>query len=55
MAMSDKARHHPVHVRGFERAAKDYDDFAVLQRMVGDEMLDRLQVVRLDPSESRPK
>ena len=36
-------------VHGFERAAACYDDYAMLQRRVGDEMLDRLQYIRLQP------
>ena len=36
--------------RGFELAAAGYDDYAVLQRAVGDEMLDRLQLVRMQPT-----
>lgn len=35
--------------RAFERAATTYDDAAVLQREVGDRMLERLDLVRLDP------
>ena len=38
------------HIGGFERAAAAYDDHAVLQRAVGDEMLDRLQYVTLKPA-----
>ena len=34
---------------GFERAATDYDSYAVLQRKIGEEMIDRLQVVNIDP------
>ena len=49
--MAVTGRHPPGHpVHGFERAAGDYDDYAVLQRIVGDEMLERLQYVRLQPS-----
>lgn len=34
---------------GFERAAGSYDDYAVLQRKVADEMLDRMQEVNIIP------
>lgn len=33
----------------FERAAADYDRVAVLQREVGDRLLERLEVIKLDP------
>ena len=33
----------------FERAAADYDRVAVLQREVGDRLLERLSVIKLDP------
>lgn len=33
----------------FDRAAATYDEVAVLHRRVGDEMIDRLQVIRLEP------
>ena len=35
---------------GFERAARYYDDYAVLQRKVADEMLDRLHDVTIRPA-----
>ena len=35
--------------RSFERAAPAYDEVAVLQREIGDRMLERLDYVRLDP------
>lgn len=34
----------------FDRAAADYDRVAVLQREVGDRLLERLEVIKLDPS-----
>ena len=37
-------------IPGFERAAESYDDYAVLQRKVADEMLDRLREVKLKPA-----
>ncbi len=36
--------------RGFERASGSYDDYAVLQRQVAEEMLERLQSVALKPT-----
>jgi len=39
-----------VIVGGFGRAAPGYDDYAVLQRRVADEMLSRLDLVRLTPA-----
>ena len=39
---------HPVH--GFECAADTYDEYAVLQRTVGEEMLERLQFVTMKPT-----
>jgi malonyl-CoA O-methyltransferase len=36
-------------IPGFERAAGSYDDYAVLQRKVADEMLDRLHEVNIKP------
>ena len=35
---------------GFERAAGSYDDYAVLQRKVADEMLERLHEVNINPA-----
>lgn len=43
-------RNHLQVSHGFERAAAGYDNYAVLQRAVGEEILDRLQVVRLEPA-----
>ncbi|MFM1892600.1 MAG: hypothetical protein RLZ44_1677, partial [Pseudomonadota bacterium] len=35
--------------RAFGRAAAGYDEVAVLQRAVGERMLERLDLVRLEP------
>ena len=35
---------------GFERASRSYDDYAVLQRKVADEMLERLHDVTISPA-----
>ena len=35
---------------GFERAASAYDEYAVLQRQIADEMLERLQTVTIKPA-----
>ena len=35
---------------GFERASRSYDDYAVLQRKVADEMLERLRDVTISPA-----
>lgn len=40
-----------AHVRSsFERAAQDYDRVAVLQREVGDRLLERLDLLRIEPA-----
>ena len=46
--MNDNEQYTSV-AHGFERASAGYDDYAVLQRAVGDEMLERLDLVRLEP------
>jgi malonyl-CoA O-methyltransferase len=48
--MTKKLDHHNRAIPGFERAAGSYDDYAVLQRKVADEMLDRLHEVNITPA-----
>lgn len=49
--MSDPYRHDGARLRrAFDRAARGYDRAAVLQARVRDELLSRLEVVRLDPA-----
>ena len=50
MDMTDRKHHSASVVHGFERAAGSYDDYAVLQRVVGNEMLERLQIVTMQPT-----
>jgi malonyl-CoA O-methyltransferase len=48
--MNSKTPHPYKVTAGFERAAGSYDDYAVLQRKVAEEMLDRLHEVSINPA-----
>ena len=51
MAETDRYRRKRGDVRAaFDRAAADYDALAVLQREVGDRLLERLDLMRLEPT-----
>jgi malonyl-CoA O-methyltransferase len=48
--MNSQLNNHNRKNTGFERSAGTYDEYAVLQRKVAEEMLERLQLINLSPS-----
>jgi malonyl-CoA O-methyltransferase len=48
--MNSQLNNHNRKNKGFERSAGTYDEYAVLQRKVAEEMLERLQLINLSPS-----
>ncbi len=47
--MSGQLNNHNRNNTGFERSARTYDEYAVLQRKVAEEMLERLQLINISP------